>query len=218
MAFRGSEKSLMRLVTLRRSPTMSRRAASGFSLIELLIVLAVALVVSGYAIVNGVSAVRGLRLNEATIDYSNLLQEARISAVKNDAYYTVMIPTSGDSAFVNVKDPATYAPGDPMMTFPTGVIPKSYTSGPNADNLKSQFLPTTESWGTVQSSAFEPTFSPRGLPCTPGGGGCPSPANPTSYITFFQNNQNGKWAAVTVSPAGRIRRWSYEGSSWSPMN
>ncbi|HEX9153997.1 MAG TPA: hypothetical protein VF819_00460, partial [Nitrospira sp.] len=174
--------------------------------------------VSGYAIVNGVSAVRGLRLNEATIDYANLLQQTRISAVKDDAYYTVMIPPSGDKAFVNVKNPTTYVVGDPMMAFPTGVVPKPYTSGPNADNLKAQFLPTTESWGTVKSSAAEPTFSPRGLPCTPDGSSCPSPASPTSYITFFQNSQNGKWAAVTVSPAGRIRRWSYEGSSWSPMN
>jgi prepilin-type N-terminal cleavage/methylation domain-containing protein len=218
MAFRGSEKSLMRLVIPRRSATLSLRAASGFSLIELLIVLAIALVVSGFAIVNGASAVRGIRLNEATTDYSNLLQQARISAVKNDAYYTVMIPPSGDKAFVNVKDPATYAPGDPVMTFPSGVIPKSYASGPNADNLKSQFLPTTESWETVKSSTAEPTFSPRGLPCNPSGGVCLSPAAPTSYITFFQNTQSGKWAAVTVSPAGRIRRWSYEGSSWSPMN
>jgi prepilin-type N-terminal cleavage/methylation domain-containing protein len=217
MAFRGSEKSLMRLVTLRRSPTMSLRAASGFSLLELLIVLAVALVVSGYAIVNGMSAIRGIRLSEATTDYSNLLQQARIRAVRDDAYYTVMIPPAGDKAFVNVNG-ATYALGDPLTTFPTDVIPMSYASGPNADNLKSQFLPTTDSYYTVQSGAAEPTFSPRGLPCTPGGGGCPSPATPTSYITFFQNNQSGKWAAVTVSPAGRIRRWSYEGSSWSPMN
>jgi len=196
---------------------MSLRAASGFSLLELLIVLAIALVVSGFAIVNGMSAVRGIRLSEATTDYSNLLQQARISAVKNDAFYIVEISPSGDKAFVNVNGP-TYAPGDPMMTFPTDVVPMSYASGPNVPNLESQFLPSTSSYGTVKSSTAEPTFGPRGLPCTQSGGGCPSLATPTSYITFFQNTQSGKWAAVTVSPAGRIRRWSYEGSSWSPMN
>jgi hypothetical protein len=52
---------------------------------------------------------------------------------------------------------------------------------------------------------------------------CPylTPPNytPVSFVTFLQNTQSGKWEAVTVTPAGRVRQWSYDGTgTWSPMN
>jgi hypothetical protein len=40
----------------------------------------------------------------------------------------------------------------------------------------------------------------------------------TSYITFMQHNVSGKWAAVTITPAGRIRQWTYDGNAWSAVN
>ena len=83
-------------------------------------------------------------------------------------------------------------------------------------NLKSQFLPVTGQ-GTVNTSGTGPTFGSRGLPCTPTGGTCPYQP-PTSYITFMQNSRTTKWEAVTVTPAGRVRIWSYGGTTWSPMN
>jgi hypothetical protein len=42
---------------------------------------------------------------------------------------------------------------------------------------------------------------------------------PASFITFLQNTGNGKWEAVTVTPAGRVNLWIYDGASnWSSMN
>jgi len=212
----------MRLVTFRRSPAMRLRAEFGFTLLELMIVVAIALILGAFAIVNGVSMARGFRLSEAATDYSNLLQQARISAVKFDTFYTVLTDTSSTppKAFVNVKNPTSYVAGDPTVAFPRDVWPKSFSSGPNLSNLEAQFLPSSGGLGTV-NTVNSPTFSPRGLPCTPTTGTyttCTSLAQPTSYITFFQDNQSQKWTAVTVNPAGRIRRWSYDGSTWSPVN
>jgi prepilin-type N-terminal cleavage/methylation domain-containing protein len=203
---------------------MSLRAESGFTLIELMLVVAIALIVGAFAMVNAVSAARDFRLSEATTDYSNLLQQARISAVKDDTYYTVKSDFSSTppKAFVNVKNPDVYAPGDPVIVFPRDVNPMPFDSGPNLTDLESnpQFLPANNQ-NTVNTTSG-PTFGPRGLPCKPESVGtyttCPSLRQPTSYIAFFKNSQSEKWAAVTVNPSGRIRRWSYDGTSWSPVN
>jgi prepilin-type N-terminal cleavage/methylation domain-containing protein len=202
---------------------MRLRAEFGFTLLELMIVVAIALILGAFAIVNGVSAARDFRLSEAATDYSNLLQQARISAVKDDTYYTVLTDTSSSpsKAFVNVKNPTSYVAGDPTAAFPRDVWPQSFSSGPNLSNLEAQFLPSGAT-GTV-NTVNSPTFGPRGLPCTPQPSGsyttCTSLTQATSYITFFQDNQSQKWIAVTVNPAGRIRRWSYDGSSsWRPVN
>jgi hypothetical protein len=75
----------------------------------------------------------------------------------------------------------------------------------------------------VNTTASGPIFGPRGLPCTPvtdAGGHTTCPfLTPTSYITFLQNTQSTAWEAITVTPAGRVQLWSYNGSSdWSPLN
>ena len=205
--------------------------AHGFSLTELLAAISVGLILAAVTIVNVQTATRSIRLSESASGYANLLQQARIRAIRDDRFYTVVTATPGGAApyaFVDLQGTGVLAPGDPVVAFQAGVQPQPFASGPALVNLKSQFLPPGPSAQNTVNVALAPTFGPRGLPCTPaaGAGGsvtCPylSPPNftPTSFITFMQNLQSGSWQAVTVTPAGRIRLWSYDGSStWSPMN
>jgi prepilin-type N-terminal cleavage/methylation domain-containing protein len=196
----------------------------GFSLIEMCVVLAILMIVAGMLFIGAVNAIRGIRLTQSATSYANLLQHTRIQAVQDDTYYTVRtdINTNPPRAFVDVAKTGNYsasAPADPMMIFLQDVSPKPYNTGPGLADLKSKFLPTTGT-GTVDATDPGPTFGPRGLPCKPSamsGGTCPS-MTPTSYITFLQNAESTKWEAVTVTPAGRIGIWSYDGTSWSPLN
>jgi prepilin-type N-terminal cleavage/methylation domain-containing protein len=202
----------------------ARKNDRGFSLLELCVVLAILMIVAGMLFINAVSAIRNIRLTQSATSYANLLQHARIRAVQDDTYYMVRAVPGADppTAFVDLAQTGTYsptAPPDPMMTFLQDVVPKSFSDGPGLDDLKSKFLPAS-GLDTVDTGDPGPTFGPRGLPCkpsAPSGGTCPS-MTPTSYITFLQNAQSTKWEAVTVTPAGRIGIWSYNGTSWSPLN
>jgi Tfp pilus assembly protein FimT len=217
----GHDFSVMRALNRARSN------GRGFSLLELCITLAILMIVGAMVFINAVSAMQNIRLHQSAVSYANLLQQARIKAVTDDTFYTVATGADAESnpiAFVDLS-PAktgTYAPGDPMMVFSQDVSYMAYSSGPAPADLISKFLPTGQD-ATV-NSADPPTFGPRGLPCNPTGSVCPYISPPaaggvaTSYITFLQNAQSTKWEAVTVSPAGRTRIWSYDGTSWSAMN
>ncbi len=174
-------------------------------------------------------AAQTMRLRESAVNYSNLLQQARLRAVHDDKYYTVLTAAggvNGSIAFIDIFGTGNYVPGDPMMPFSAGVTGMSFGYGPNLTNLESQFLPNNPGAVlTVNTTALGPSFGPRGLPCTPTAGGgagtCPylsATGVPTSYITFLQNSQDQSWEAVTVTPAGRIRQWRYDGSVWSSLN
>lgn len=207
----------------RQSAPHDRLRERGVTLLELCVVLMIVMIVGGMLFINAVSAIRNIRLHQSAVSYANLLQQARIRAVTDDTFYTVQTAMSGSTpiAFVDlsVGRAGTYAAGDPMMVFSQDVTYMAFSSGPAQANLESQFLPAGQS-GTVSTTATAPTFGARGLPCQPSGSVCPyiTGGVATSYITFLQNAQSTKWEAVTVSPAARIRIWSYDGTTWSAMN
>lgn len=202
------------------------RQEVGFSLLELMIVLCIAFVAAVMAIPMTTSAIRGVRLRSSGTSYADLLQQARVRAVRDDRYYAVIaVAAQGGNppyAFIDLAGTGVYVAGNPRMIFAQGVTPMSFASGPALTNLESLFLPPgAASIASVNTTAPGPTFGPRGLPCAPVTSGgyttCPF-ITPTSYVVFMQNTQGGSWEAVTVTPAGRIREWSYNGTSWSPLN
>lgn len=226
--------SLTRRVFVRRESEEKSQLSpiAGFSLLELMSVVAIVMVVAAIAVVSVQRITRSIQLRGAGTDYSNLLQDARIRAVKDDKFYAILTDTGVNPpiAYVDINGNGRYdaALREPMMSFRAGTSPAAYAAGPSVDNLKLQFLPPTPSGqASVAPGGGPPTFGPRGLPCIPvaGAGGsttCPylTPPNftPTSFISFIQG-QNGGWGAVTVTPAGRIRQWTFDGNAnWTPLN
>jgi type II secretory pathway pseudopilin PulG len=215
-----------------RRTTGTRLGSEGFSLLEITIVVGLLLLASTIALVMVKNVVRSVHLRETASNYANLLQQARVRAVQDDKYYSVIASSSptvcGTYAAVNAcafvdLNPASggkYVSGDPMLEFPADVKPVSSGLVPAVSNLEAQFLPSGTT-GTINTTAPGPTFGPRGIPCapTPSGGYTTCPAMiATSYMTFVKNIRSQNYMAITVTPAGRIRLWSYSNSNWSPMN
>jgi len=203
----------------------------GFSLLELLITLAIGLILASTGILLASTATNEVRLSTSGTNYANLLQTARMRAVRDDAFYQVLVdcstvgsvpPCTGATparAFIDINGDGNYTSGEPVMTFADAVSPQPFGAGPAEGNLASQFLPATAT--TTVATTSIPVFGTRGLPCKAAGGACPyldSNGLPVSYITFIQNTRGGKWEAITVNPASRIREWAYDGSTWTPLN
>lgn len=189
---------------------MGKRARqSGFSMVELVIILAVVLVVAGIAIPNIATAIANVRLRGAASDLSGLIQNARLAAVKNNATYTVQFnPTSTlRGAYVDLNNNGSFDTGEPMIQFGGSVskvaAPDGSGNSPSLLDGSSGPLGWTATSGNV-------SFNPRGLPCDVTQTPC---ATNVGYV-FYLSDTRSNWAAVSVTGAGRIKVWTWNGSAW----
>src|SRR5581483_12483435 len=61
-----------------------------FTLLELMVVLCIAFIAATMVIPTATTAIRGVRLSSSGASYADLLQQARVRAVRDDRYYTVI--------------------------------------------------------------------------------------------------------------------------------
>jgi Tfp pilus assembly protein FimT len=175
-----------------------------------MVVVAILMVITVIAIPNMMTVISNARLQGGGTNLSGLLQNCRTLAIKQNstmtAHFTVLgngpvayVKQAADSSSINGQDPQVQL-GAPLtqLTTPTG------TGAPAA-------LTTTELGFTAVTT--DPSFNSRGLPCAYSGGVCST----SGFVYYFKDNRPmGKsgWIAVSVSPAGRIKRWVYSGAAW----
>lgn len=202
----------------------------GLSLIELMVVVVVVLIVAGYAVPTIMNMAHMIRLRGSATDFDGLVQQARIRSVQDDRSYSMYINAvagaTPSTAYVDLKQTGAIAAGDPEMVLPTEITLFAASGAPATANLKTQLLPAgtpvaVGPYDAALASGTPITFSPRGLPCLPTAGVCSGAValGPTAYWAFFENTTTTDWEAVTVSPAGRIQRWSYSASAsaWNKL-
>jgi len=195
--------------------------------VELIVAVAIVLIVAAFATPTILSMIHTAKLQGTATDFTNLVQQARIRSVQDDRSYSLLVsPAAGatpSTAFVDLKQNGAIAAGDPEMLLPTEVALVAAAKAPGTANLKTQLLPAASPVvprDAASAAATPITFSPRGLPCTPVAGVCNGAGlGPAAYWAFFQDSQTTTWEAVTISPAGRIQKWSYSSnaSTWNKM-
>ncbi len=201
-----------------------------------MVVVIIIIIVASVAVPMITSAVRTAHLRGAASDLASIYEQARILAIRDNRYYsTYILAASGSQpqqAYVDIlpksltgasgNGGASVANGDPVVALPADVTQQAASSAPNTSDLQNQLLPSTTSVTPVDTSVTAAIFGPRGLPCTPVTVTgtikvCNSSGGPTAYWTFLQSSTTGAWQAVTITPAGRIRKWFYNGSAWSKL-
>jgi hypothetical protein len=104
----------------------------------------------------------------------------------------------------------TAAVSDTQVQLEAPITPMSTPTGPGAP---STILNSTLGVSSTPATT-DPSFNSRGLPCSYSGGACTNSA----FIQYFKDNRiggSGGWAAISISPAGRINRWFWNGSAWT---
>ena len=187
------------------------RKARGFSLLELVIVVSMLLVIAAIAIPNMMSVIANARLRAGATSLSGMLQSCRMMAIKQNrtktTRFTVM--AYGPVAYVkDATDGSSLTNKDPQVQMGAPVNKVTTPSGVGAPPV----LDTTTLGYTPFTS--NPSFNARGLPCRYNSGTC---ANAGFAYYFNDNRPLGKqgWAAVTISPAGRVTKWWWDGTNWT---
>lgn len=188
----------------------SLRGQAGFSLIELLVVITIILVVSAIAVPTLINTVADVRLRSSASTLQGQIQLLRMRSVNdNKPYKLKMTPQAGTlMAYVDLDGGNDYDSSEPAVGLANDV--RVATSG--NPTMPTATLNTT-GWINPATSTTNLWFNARGLPCD-GVGACNAPKGYIYFLSQARNMGTTAWAAVSVTPAGRVRVWRWTGSAW----
>jgi hypothetical protein len=158
------------------------------------------------------------RLRGACSSLSGIFQQSRALAIKQNTPMTVYFTSLNLGPYAYVKNSSST--NSSMGT----VDPRCRTTDTcSVVQLGAPIIQvTTPSGGVSQLDPAVlgytplnypdvPSFNSRGLPCKYSAGACVN----SGFAYYFTDVRRGKgWTAVSISPAGRITRWFWYGSSW----
>lgn len=187
------------------------KMSKGFSMFELTFVVAVLIVIGLFAIPNMVVVISNARLRAGVTSMSGLLQDARMVAVKQNRTLTTRFETEGVATLVGfVKEAGDTSDRTTKDLQAAWEAPVEMMGDPDGDGAPDVISTTT--LGFTPAST-EPSFNTRGLPCA-----FTTTCTSSGFLYYFKDtSQKGSkgWAALSISPAGRIKKWFWDGSSWT---
>jgi prepilin-type N-terminal cleavage/methylation domain-containing protein len=183
------------------------KSEKGYSLIEMMMVVVISLVTAAIAIPTTANTIANMSLRGAASSFASLAQQGRLAAVQKNATYTLLFGTN--NAYVDLNGNSSYNSGEPIVEFGGKVNQASAPTGSNPTKVDATGGPL--GWTATSGNV---SFNARGLPCNSSASPCGTNVN---YIFYFTDNRafgaNG-WAAVSITAAGRIKQWWWNGSSW----
>lgn len=200
------------------------RHNAGFTLQEVLVVVAIGLVITVIALPGMSNAIANMKLRSSMTTVSGLLQNARAIAVQQNKTKTACHCSPGSC--VNVPNSLVYYVKDGMVC-DTSITP---AESDTQVELQAPITPYASPAGTGSPTALDnstqlgvtsaplttdPSFNSRGIPCSYVSAGSCTTNN--SFVQYYKDNRisgSGGWAAISISPAGRIKRWFWNGSTW----
>lgn len=187
------------------------RKASGFSLVELLVVAAILMSIAALSAPTMWNVISSARSRSAIGDIAGLIQDSRSTAVKHNRMKSIhFTETSGRTWVTSTSTIATDSTKpDRTLVLPPGMAMMTSPSGTDAP---STLLDAETMWGGgTDPVTTEASFNPRGMPCSYSVDTkkCESVGG---FVYYF--SLNGRWSAIGISPAGRIRAFYWNGSEW----
>jgi Tfp pilus assembly protein FimT len=181
------------------------------SMVEILVVVFIGMIVSALALPNVLTVIANTRLRSNISTLSGIFQNCRMMSVRNNRVMSTHFSnaSNGIMAFVKLaSDGSGPTRTDTQVQLEAPIVKVTSPSGPGA--------PSAISTGTLgfTPSTSDASFNTRGLPCLFTNPGCTGNQGFIYYFKDTRRHGSEGWAAVSISPAGRIKKWYWHGSTW----
>jgi Tfp pilus assembly protein FimT len=199
----------MNPVKLKRTLPNRSHSLRGFSLLELVVALAVAMLLAAIAIPSVVSTYNQYRLGVQASLIANELDQLRMIAVRRNTTITLYSTTSGSNSvvYIDANKSGGLDATDPQVILPLDMqISNGLSTTPTG-------MPGVSSLGSYYSAAVK---LPSGGISFTSNGTISGAAGPYFIVIGYTNTSKYGYRAVTVTPMGQIKVWTASsGGSWS---
>lgn len=198
------------------SPGEGCVSQAGFTLAELLVVASILAIVIGMSIPSLSRAIDNAKLKGAAQTLVSVYQDARVRATQNNTPYEVLVSAPGiapANVCVDLNSDGVCSAGDSLTPISGRVsLNNSVPSELPKALLGFDVVKTETSSMHDQNNDLVPGLAWNGLgvPCQRGSS--TSPCLAVGWVQYLQLQRSGGdtlYAAVSVSPTGRIRTWTY---------
>jgi prepilin-type N-terminal cleavage/methylation domain-containing protein len=183
---------------------------AGYSLVEMMMTLAVGLILVSVALPTMIGAIQGYRLNSSTQQLASLVELTRYTAIRRNSTMSLKMwpqKQNGNTIFyIDLKGNNLLDSFDPMVVLPADM--QLANGQPLTPAAKSTGLTPTQDFVTQM------TFDYRGtLSLAPGG-----PLAAYFLALGYVNQAQYGCRAITVTPMGQTKMWKAAASgSWTGM-
>jgi prepilin-type N-terminal cleavage/methylation domain-containing protein len=189
---------------------------SGFTLAELIVVVTIILIVGGLSIPNLTRAIDTSKIKGSAQALAAAYQDARIRATQKDTSYAVLVSPLGITPAqicIDLDGDGTCSAGDPVTTFPNQVTVSN--SGVPAKLGPAQLPYQTTDTEHSSAPGNGLIWNALGLPCqvNTGTGTQCTAVGWVQHLQLQRSNGEVMYAAVSVSPTGRVKTWIFIPSS-----
>ena len=196
----------------------------GFSLLELMIVVAITMTVMAVAVPKFLTAYYTLRLKAACADLSGLMQKGRIQAARENAVFQIVYTNgSPNTAFVDMNNDQAWNNPKPTVNGVTQSEPGIFfaptitmaTGAPSGAGAPPAYVLVGDTSTTNYDNATTLGWSARGLPCAYSAGVCATP--PAGYFVYYVQDARPTgtgWGGVVVTRSGRTKVIIWNGTAW----
>lgn len=185
-----------------------------------MIVIAIIVCVSVVSLPTMFHVIADVRTRSTMASLSSIVQECRSYAIKTNKIMTVHFTIQNGQSVAYIQDaaaPASLANAEQRKVAFLGMgVTKATTPGPPAMTALQMWQSSTATINTNEIS-----FNSRGLPCYYDATTTPPSCDPSLnygfiyYFTYQPPYGANGWTGLSVSPAGRIKSWMWNGAKWS---
>jgi prepilin-type N-terminal cleavage/methylation domain-containing protein len=182
-----------------------RRGQLGYSLIEMVMTLAVGLILVSVALPVLVGAIQSYRLNSIAQQTADLVALARYTAIRRNSVVSVLLTPDNTTLFVDVNGNGKLDTRDPMVMLPSDmqIVNSGAPSAVPSTGLKNP-----------QNFAGTITFDYRGTVNFPSAG----TIAPYFLVLAYTNPDQYGFRAISVIPMGQTKIWTApKGGPWTGM-